>query len=795
MGGSKSTYTNLRASNSHSDTHDESPSIRPGEAVRSASKPATDPLINKRKREDAFDFPAAKKVKRASGLPPTNGTAPSQPHNQLLRSFTSRALSKSPSMKSAGHVNNTKSLSARAPASSGGTPQLSMKKPLTGLGHTVVKNKVTNRKLITEVSPPPPSHTDSRTSYASPDAPDQGHNARQKTFADFAKTKDTLNDSCQSKLFRKKQRKSLSTEDHRTVAKAMDTTGVNGLSKPAHFPDSEVGLTKRRPLDDGLRSSPLRSSHQGSMISPAIDSWTNMPELASPVNGESQHVDSSELPLASQTVERTSPASTSSHRSVSAKEKDSRKPHISPSSLDFWKPTKNARVAAPTILESEQSAGAERDELPTPPSEKTVSTNGCSPADAAALASILKNVSKGSKQNHVTDDAFLKQEMLLPVPRPATSSVLATGSNSLRGELRPPFPKTNPERHLRAEVASPQALPVTKDVPMPSIKDGPVMHDAIDIDSVDDNFLSLGSVQTLLRKHLKDMHEDFGALTKNHLMRARLFGHDKGPEASQISHKPLYKPLTKMNGMLGIKQRSPFQRLLPQEKPTTGKSQKDMVQFSVEAFTPSGLLVKGQKMAYFEAPQTTWQDKSEEVPLYTHYISLKHNMLAFNQKQLHVYPYFGEGITDETLEEVERFYDADVVNRDHKLLRSERSKAYIPYVESFLAELGCTMADVLYYLLKPDSEVGRETCRALSCQEDFDRNTSRWQRVLVRLNEPSSEVLKKASLACTAFIHLAKFSLWHIVRKSDYARLPTTHGTELRAIEKLNKIACRVCHT
>ena len=175
---------------------------------------------------------------------------------------------------------------------------------------------------------------------------------------------------------------------------------------------------------------------------------------------------------------------------------------------------------------------------------------------------------------------------------------------------------------------------------------------------------------------------------------------------------------------------------------------------------------------------------------------MKHNVLGPNQTQLHFYPYFGESVPDEVYQRLEDIYASDVPGRGMALLLGERARAYEEYIDAFLEEIGCTMQDVLYYLLNQKNTnldplyVGRDR----HCRDGFNRSSERWQSVFSTLPCSSASALQKASMACTAFLGLAGFSLWHVARKSDYASPPVKIAAVEEPINILNSLTCRVCH-
>lgn len=209
-----------------------------------------------------------------------------------------------------------------------------------------------------------------------------------------------------------------------------------------------------------------------------------------------------------------------------------------------------------------------------------------------------------------------------------------------------------------------------------------------------------------------------------------------------------------------------------------------------------GKKIKGPVLTV-DATCITWTDAVDEVPHYTHYSSLRSNIVAYNQKQLHNYPYFGEKATDDIYEEMQADFDCDVDDRSGKLTQNAHAWHIRGFVLAFLQDIGSCDSHVLYYLLAPinDRELGHiYRTRARSCIEDFDRNSSRWQKVFARLpHKPNEQQLVIASQACDAYLELTGESLWQVVRKSSLADLNTPESIAPLP-QLLHKIACRVCH-
>lgn len=199
-------------------------------------------------------------------------------------------------------------------------------------------------------------------------------------------------------------------------------------------------------------------------------------------------------------------------------------------------------------------------------------------------------------------------------------------------------------------------------------------------------------------------------------------------------------------------------------------------------------------------PRTVYRTDEEDVPPYTQYISIKHNVLGESQKQLHIWPRvetFGDEDVQGTMERglVDKF-DVDVDDRPRKLLRLQQAQQLEAYAESFLKAVGCSMSDVLRFLLEPsplsvdftDFPDAKSALRQREafCKEDFDRSSERWITVLSRLPPTNTESLAVAAKACEAFQRATDYGLWSIAKRSSFAQPEQSDDSQ-------SELACRIC--
>lgn len=316
------------------------------------------------------------------------------------------------------------------------------------------------------------------------------------------------------------------------------------------------------------------------------------------------------------------------------------------------------------------------------------------------------------------------------------------------------------------------------------------------------NLASLTGIRAVLGKHLGDLHNDHEYEVRYQMTRARASSKSISLTDPNMSHESK------------TKNRSLFAHMKAQQAEVKGKARvpKNHLYMSVEVYNESGKrsISKTQMVCPVVTMDIEDAPGTAQVPGYTHYVSTKRNVLCENTKQMHVWPYFhfeGENIPDEDklYAKLKSQYDVDVEDWPRKVYRTQQSRTYTVYVENFLAEIGCSMSDILYYFLEPDNDAVKRASqgcldRDALCQEDFSRGSSRWVQVLSKLPQPSKESLRKAALACTAFSQsLPLFTashkgltLWQIARKSEAARLP--EDSQVQGSASYGSIACRICH-
>ena len=299
-------------------------------------------------------------------------------------------------------------------------------------------------------------------------------------------------------------------------------------------------------------------------------------------------------------------------------------------------------------------------------------------------------------------------------------------------------------------------------------------------------------VKKILGKYLEELGDDNEYWTSVSLARARLSKeYSQTPDdAGNSVHRSGYeeKPTT-------------FTKLRPLDMSTHQKgtpSAKSDRLWGVERMNTTG---KGSGPTWLSADYSLFESDVLDVPSYAHYVSIKNNILAPNVTKLICWPYFGDDFETSYHTNLREQYHLDIDGRERKLVLLLKAQKYEEYVQSALEDLGCSWADVLRFLLEDEPDVGnwQDAMKAASIRDellddDFSRISERWQSILADLPASSPEKLARAAVLCDNFQTLAKFSLWHVARRSDFAKLPEEgHSDVQKALPSDNELTCRIC--
>lgn len=358
---------------------------------------------------------------------------------------------------------------------------------------------------------------------------------------------------------------------------------------------------------------------------------------------------------------------------------------------------------------------------------------------------------------------------------------LVLAANRERRHAVPRLPPDSDERSVAPEDVAEDMVELVDRVPLP-------VHDQEALQTI---------LRDRLRAHLKELREDHEYITKNLLAKARNFrNRSKALLAPVLSTD---KEIGLASGMIGVKhQCSPFRSMTDVQEKSQRKSEATestiVVQLQTKTYAPPSAARLPKRIVSVPITHFGGVPRSAEVPNYTHYVSLRRNVLVYNQRQLHAWPHFGDDVPVDTYAEVREAFDDGITERMFQLLEVERALKYAPYVEAFLQECDCTMADVLRYLLASDiPEILKVQGRAKFIEEDT-RKSERWVKVLLQLPPSTTERLLTVAAACAVFTAEEDFDLWHIARQSDYANLNMEEAGYRDAAIAYRTLACRVCH-
>ena len=209
------------------------------------------------------------------------------------------------------------------------------------------------------------------------------------------------------------------------------------------------------------------------------------------------------------------------------------------------------------------------------------------------------------------------------------------------------------------------------------------------------------------------------------------------------------------------------------------------------------LTSKPQRNSYFARYTTYDTSDTVEVPKYNHYVSISNNLLANNVTSLQHWPYFGDDFDLNEASNLKKEYYVDVDDRERKLLRLGQAESFAPYAEDLMKSVDCEWPDVLHFLLELEPDVGTSSDARKALQErerfiaeDFIRDGERWGKVLGKLSTPSPDKAGRAAVLCDHFQRLAKFSFWHLVRRSAYTKRLVADAEE---VPDESQLTCRVC--
>lgn len=295
-------------------------------------------------------------------------------------------------------------------------------------------------------------------------------------------------------------------------------------------------------------------------------------------------------------------------------------------------------------------------------------------------------------------------------------------------------------------------------------------------------------VEMVLGKYLEEMRGDNEYWNKTWLNRARRSLDKTKPNARA----------TETAGSFAAKTEAPysFAAMKPLQLRPAGKdaAMEGVAHFTVEKIPPPG---EKPKKTILSVPVTSI-DVRDQMPNYSHAVSIKSNFLAPNVTNLQHWPYFGDNFDCADAESLREQYNLDIHKRPTKLLRLAQAQNLESYVEDALKELGLVWDDVLRFFLEAKPDVGSDPdalqalrARPQSCSEDFSTQHQRTAIVLSSLRHSSPERLAKAAVLCENFHKMSYISLWHVARKHQLRAVPDEE--EIDETDLVNELTCRIC--
>jgi hypothetical protein len=231
------------------------------------------------------------------------------------------------------------------------------------------------------------------------------------------------------------------------------------------------------------------------------------------------------------------------------------------------------------------------------------------------------------------------------------------------------------------------------------------------------------------------------------------------------------------------------------QMPYNKKSGRKLNIIHQEDFSTSGAKAPAAKSSW-SVQSTTHTSDAVVIPPFKEYVTLKKSMLSDNESKLLTTP-FVDDLNGPREKELRRKLPEDyTISHDQNAnleFRLEQCLFYKEMVESFFKELDISWDNILFWLLASRESLirlDRDSPGHLSYEsvisnrsgfeietftrdgnnkklELFDRTDQKWQKLLLRLQQPTAERLRLSSLACKAVLGACGFNVWYLAKQCD----------------------------
>ncbi|RAR10939.1 hypothetical protein DDE82_000911 [Stemphylium lycopersici] len=340
--------------------------------------------------------------------------------------------------------------------------------------------------------------------------------------------------------------------------------------------------------------------------------------------------------------------------------------------------------------------------------------------------------------------------------------------------------------------------------------------------NVHDLINTRSAIDACLRRHVAERHESHAYLAWSKMWRQRTFQEQDLRARNRKQKRPTQSTLPEEC----IQHTSPFSDMpsiqIPFDRGYSAKGFPDMGQEVFIKAKPKDTVVRSA----MSVPTTKYLSDAVTIPPFKEYVSLRNNFLADNESKLLATPYFQDEdykAREDLLYALPFIYELTHDEKGPLDFRKEQCRFYQAPIEAFLAEIGISWNEVLYWLLASDKEITeinaampgfqpykkavleRSRYNIEEFERDgeakktilFDRDEDKWRNFLQQLKEPDTVDLRLAAIACAAILQECEFSIWYLAQQSsvvqDNVIRKTAKGKNALQVTYRHTM-CRVCH-